>query len=165
MDRKVVSIINALPEKDRFLRGLRAWVGFPQKAVLFKRHKRFAGVSTQSYRSYVSWAIFAITSFSTVPLRAVTLFACFMTLLTMLFLGFFLALYAFNVRGPEGFLSTIAIVLMVGSGMFICQAILAEYILRIYKEVKNRSEFILESAMNNPGSLAQANEPDPKATN
>ncbi len=148
MDRKVVDIINDLPEKDRFLRGLRAWVGFPQIGVNFKRDKRFAGKSTQSYRSYFSWAILAITSFSTAPLRFVSIIAASTTVLSIANLVVLVALYFANVRGPRGWLTMIAVILALASVAFICLAIIAEYLTRIYKEVKQRPTSLVAEMRN-----------------
>ncbi|NES97390.1 MAG: glycosyltransferase family 2 protein, partial [Desertifilum sp. SIO1I2] len=72
MDRQVVDVLNSMPERDRYLRGLRAWVGFRQTAFLFDRDPRFAGEVKYTFRKSLALAINALVSFSKVPLRIAT---------------------------------------------------------------------------------------------
>ena len=72
MDRAVVNVLNAMPERNRYVRGLRTWVGFRQTAILFDRDPRFAGKPKYSFRKSFNLAINSIVSFSTVPLRMAT---------------------------------------------------------------------------------------------
>ncbi|EKD90242.1 MAG: NAD-dependent epimerase/dehydratase, partial [uncultured bacterium] len=80
MDRKVVEHVNSLPEKDRFIRGLRAWVGFKQVGVKYVRPERFSGRSNQSFLKNIAWARKAIFSFSYTPLEWVFYIAGFSVL-------------------------------------------------------------------------------------
>jgi polyisoprenyl-phosphate glycosyltransferase len=148
MDRKVVDLLNVMPEKDRFIRGLRAWIGFPQIGVEFKRAARFKGQSTQSFLKYLSWALFAITSFSTAPLRFVSLVALGTTFISVFYLVILLAMYFVGVRGPQGFMTLIGVVLLLASVLFICLSIISEYVLRIYKEVKQRPTSVPHEIVN-----------------
>jgi dolichol-phosphate mannosyltransferase len=143
IDRKVVDILNTLPEKDRMFRGLRAWVGFPQIAVPFTRAERFAGQSTQSYLSYFSFAGFAISSFSYFPLRLVTMVAGGFVAFNILFFLLLLGLYFIGVRGPKGYMMLISVVLILGTVTLCCLAIISEYLIRIYLEVKGRPPAII----------------------
>lgn len=144
MDRKVVDIICDLPEKDVFIRGLRAWVGFPQKGINFVRDERFAGESTQSIFSYFSWALIAITSFSTKPLRLISIFSASMICISLLYLATLLALYTMGVKAPHGFMSLIGVILLLFSATFLILSVISEYLIRIFKEVKNRPTSIEE---------------------
>lgn len=153
VDRRVVDVINAMPEKDRMFRGLRAWVGFPQVSVPFERAGRFAGETTQSYLSYFSFAGFAITSFSYLPLRIISVLALCATGVAILFFLFLLSLFLFDIRGPRGFMTIISLILFSSSAMFICLSIISEYLIRIFIEVKSRPESLIGDIRNNHRSL------------
>lgn len=143
IDRKVIDIINSLPEKERFFRGLRAWVGFPQTSVKFKRDKRFNGSSTQNIFKYFSWATFAIVSFSTKPLRLVSKFSLFMFASSSFYLIVLLVMYFMNIQGPKGFMTLIGVILILFSANFLILSILAEYFIQIFKELKSRPSSIV----------------------
>ncbi|MEB3160525.1 MAG: glycosyltransferase family 2 protein [Synechocystis sp.] len=144
MDRQVVDILNAMPERNRYIRGLRSWVGFRQIAVKFERDPRHAGEVKYTFRKSLRLAINSLVSFSIVPLRLATylgLFSAFMALLMVL-----LVLYwrLFQVNSPITGLATIVIaILFLGSVQLICIGILGEYIGRIYDEVKGRPLYTL----------------------
>ncbi|MBD1945050.1 glycosyltransferase family 2 protein, partial [Coleofasciculus sp. FACHB-712] len=72
MDRQVADILNSMPERNRYIRGLRSWVGFPQTAVYFERHPRFAGEVQYTFSKSLSLAVNGLVSFSKVPLRLST---------------------------------------------------------------------------------------------
>lgn len=156
IDRKVVDILNSMPEKDRLFRGLRAWVGFPQTAVKFVRDARFAGETTQSYLSYFSFAGFAITSFSYFPLRMVTMVA--LSAIGFCGLAFFLIgtsfLLGIGPRPPTGTLTILGLLLVLSTAILSCLAAIAEYLIRIYIEVKNRPSSLPREILNDHrGSL------------
>lgn len=155
IDRRVVDIINALPEKDRMFRGLRAWVGFPQVSVPFERAGRFAGETTQSYLSYFSFAGFAVTSFSYLPLRIISILALVATGVSILFFFFLLSLFIFDVRGPRGFMTIISLILFSSSAIFVCLSIIAEYLIRIFIEIKARPESIIGEIRNDHRGIIQ----------
>lgn len=139
MDRQVVDLLNAMPERNRYIRGLRAWIGFRQTSVLFERDPRFAGDVKYTFRKSFSLALNSLVSFSRVPLRFSTylgLLAAFLALL-MAILVLYWRLYQAN--SPLTGFATIAIaVFFFGSVQLICIGILGEYIGRIYEEVKGR---------------------------
>lgn len=149
LDRKVVDVMNSLPEKDRFFRGLRSWVGFPQAYVALDRPARHAGASTQSLLSYFSWAGLAITSFSFWPLRMISFVAVGSV---ALLLGYFImvsAMFFVGIETPRGFMTIIGLIILVSSINLICLAVIAEYLTRIFIEVKGRPSAILHSVRNN----------------
>ncbi|WP_044557174.1 glycosyltransferase family 2 protein [Halobacteriovorax marinus] len=148
IDRKVVDVINQLQEKERFFRGLRAWVGFKQTCVPFHRDKRFSGTTTQSLYNYLSWAIFAITSFSHKPLRFLSLIAVVTAGINILWFLSLLLMYIFNIKGPEGYLMLISLNLILGSLLLICLGTISEYITRIYSEIKRRPTSIISETIN-----------------
>ena len=139
LDRSVVDILNRMPERTRYLRGLRSWVGFRQVAVTFDRDPRFAGDVKYTFRKSFKLAISGIVSFSQVPLRLamyVGLFAAFVALLMAL-----LILYwrIFVPNSPlAGFTMILVAIFFLGAVQLVSIGILGEYIGRIYEEVKGR---------------------------
>lgn len=148
MDRKVVDIINSLPEKDRFIRGLRAWVGFPQVGVPYFRPKRAVGLSTQSLYNYFSWSSVAITSFSFFPLRVVTITTVGFSFVLFIYFLVNLVLYFMGIKGPKGFMTLISLNLLTTTLILICLSIIAEYLIRIYIETKQRPASVVGEILN-----------------
>lgn len=150
MDRKVVNLINSLPEKDRFIRGLRAWVGFRQTGVEYVRPERFwgAGVSTNSLFKGLQWARRAIFSFSYAPLEWVFYSAILSVFVLLVAILFYLILYFLIPETPRGFLTLLLAVLFIGSIQLVVLSFISEYIRRIFEEVKNRPEAIVREIIN-----------------
>ena len=144
MDRRVVDLLNSMPEQNRYIRGLRSWVGFLQTAIQFERDPRFAGEVKYTFRKSFSLAINSLVSFSKVPLRLSTylgLFSAFLAALMAL-----LVLY-WRLYQPHstltGFAAIMIAILFLGSVQLVCIGILGEYIGRIYEEVKGRPLYTL----------------------
>lgn len=145
MDRQVVDILNSMPERNRYIRGLRAWVGFRQTSVLFERNPRFAGDVKYTFGKSLSLAIDGIISFSTVPLRLATYLGIISAAIAMIMIV--LVLY-WRIFAPVSHLIgytliTISMFFLV-SVQLICIGILGEYIGRIYEEVKGRPLYTLK---------------------
>ncbi len=139
MDREVVDILNAMPERNRYIRGLRAWVGFRQTAITFERDPRFAGKVKYSLAKSWALAINGIISFSRVPLKLATYLGMLSAIMALLMI--FLVLYwrLFDSASPLIGYTLITISLFfLGSVQLFCIGILGEYIGRIYEEVKGR---------------------------
>jgi polyisoprenyl-phosphate glycosyltransferase len=145
MDRKVVDVMNSLPERGRYLRGLRAWVGFKQTAVTFERDPRFAGEVKYTLRKSLSLAINGIISFSRVPLRI----ASYVGLLAAVFalLMIILVIY-WRLTQPSapliGYTIITAAIFFFGAVQLLCLGILGEYLGRIYDEVKGRPIYTIK---------------------
>jgi len=144
MDRCVVNVLNAMPERNRYIRGLRAWIGFKQTAVKFERDPRFAGEVKYTFRKSLSLAMNGLVSFSKVPLRLsiyMGLFAAFVSVLMA-----FLILY-WRIFYPNSALTGLTIVMMavffLGAVQLVSIGILGQYIGRIYEEVKGRPLYTL----------------------
>lgn len=151
IDRRVVEVVRALPERDRFLRGLRSWAGFPQVGVAYHRPDRHAGETTQSLISYMGWAMKAVTAFSVKPLRLVSLLTVVMALFM---LGVFAAnvfFVLFGVDAPHGFFTTLFIILFGTTAQLLALAIISEYLILVVREVKGRPHYIVES-VRRPGT-------------
>jgi dolichol-phosphate mannosyltransferase len=147
MDRRALRALLAMPERNRFLRGMTVWIGFTQTAVPFVRQERHAGATKYPLRKMLRFSFDAITSFSSVPLQWAT------------FLGFFFSIVAFlaipltvvaRYSGifERGVPTTIIIVLLLGGIQLITLGIIGEYIGRIYDEVKHRPLYVVGERIN-----------------
>lgn len=148
MDRKVVDHINSFPEKDRFIRGLRAWVGFKQTGVEYIRPERFSGRSTNSLIKNLTWARRAVFSFSYTPLEWVFYIAGFSVLVSIGAVIFYLALYLFKPDAPKGFLTLLVVTLFLGSIQLLALSVIGEYMRRVFEEVKSRPSAIVAEVIN-----------------
>ena len=148
MDRKVVDLINALPERNRLLRGLRAWVGFKQVGVEYVRPERFSGVSTNSFFRNIRWAKKAIFSFSFAPLEWVTYFASFVVFLSAIGMIFYITVFFLYPDAPRGMTTVFVLVLFLGGVQLLSLSIIAEYIGYIFEEVKERPRYISREILN-----------------
>lgn len=148
MDRKVVDTIKNFHEKNRFLRGLVAYVGFKQTAVLFERPESIRSVTHYPFKKMVKLALDGITSFSTVPLRMITSFGFFVSFLSVL--GIFYAIYERTFHPDTtaiGWTFTVTSIFFIGGVQMIMLGILGTYIGRIYNEVQNRPLYIVSSVL------------------
>jgi dolichol-phosphate mannosyltransferase len=151
IDRRVVDAINSLPETHRFIRGLRAWVGFKQLGVPYVRPERMFGTTTNSLRKNVAWARRAIVSFSYVPLDVITVLALAVVALSALALVIEVVARLLDPSvAPKGLTTVIVVVLFLGGIQLLCMAIIGSYLAHMYEEVKGRPPFIVESILNGP---------------
>jgi len=150
MDRKVVDHINSLPEKDRFIRGLRAWVGFKQTGISYTRPERFWGsaVSTNSLLKGLSWARKAIFSFSYAPLEWVFYAAILSVFVSLCAIFVYFLLYFLKPGAPSGFLTLLISTLFIGSIQLVALSLISEYVRRIFEEVKSRPISIVKEVIN-----------------
>ena len=150
MDRKVVEALKTLPEKERYIRGLRSWVGFRQIGVEYERDKRARGKSKYNYSAMLALAFEGILNFSYKPLRWVLLTGLVMFLVSFI-LGLIVLLqwlYEFRIFGmlPQdvpGWTSIILVLLFLFGMQFIAMGVVAEYIARLFREVKGRPTYIV----------------------
>jgi dolichol-phosphate mannosyltransferase len=143
MDRRVVDLINAMPERNRYIRGLRAWVGFRQTAVPFERAERFAGERKYSFGQSLRLALNGIFSFSRAPLQLATWFGLLVSAVSFA-LGAWFLFRKLTVGFPvQGWASLVVIVLFLGGVQLITIGLLGEYLGRIYDEVKQRPLYIV----------------------
>jgi polyisoprenyl-phosphate glycosyltransferase len=148
MSRRVVDNVLRMPERDRFVRGLRAWVGFRQTGVPYVRAARFAGSSTNSFLDNIRWAKRGIFSFSYQPLELISLLAFLVTVLAAVSIVFYLALYLIKPDAPRGFFTLLATVLFLGAVQLFSLSIIAEYLGRIFEEVKQRPQYVVRDVLN-----------------
>ena len=145
IDRKVYTIINSMKEKNIFLRGLVVWTGFKQIGVPFERQPRFAGESKADFRTVWRVALNGIFSFSYFPLKIAT--AMGFLLSTMAFIAALIEIYLYLVFGRDvpGFTTTILVILFCFGMVFLIFGIMGTYIERIYDEVKQRPNYIVNN--------------------
>ena len=145
MNKQVVDIINQLPERNRFVRGIRSWVGYKQIGLEYKRQTRFAGKSKYNLSKLVKLALDGVVSFSYTPLRLLTIIG-FLTFITSI-LGSLLAIYLrfFTKIFVPGFATTVILIMFMGGLNMLSLGIVGEYLGRIYDEVKQRPQYIIKS--------------------
>ena len=147
LSRRVVDSLLAMPERDRFLRGLRAWVGFRQTGIPYVRAERFAGTSTNSFMENIRWAKRGIFSFSYRPLEIISQLAFVVTLLALLVIAVYIGLH-FSTHPPSGFTTLLVLMLALGAMQLFCLSIIGEYVGRVFEEVKGRPQFIVRQILN-----------------
>jgi len=139
LDRRVVDVLNAMPERNRYLRGLRSWVGFKQIAVYFERDPRFAGEVKYTFRKSFSLAVNGLVSFSKVPLRLATYLGLLSALVALIMMILVVYWRFFAPQSPLTGIATITVaIFFLGAVQLLCIGILGEYVGRIYEEVKGR---------------------------
>ena len=143
MDRRVVDVLNAMPERPRFVRGLRGWAGFRQSGVPCDRGERFGGRTKHTYRMLVRLALDGFFGFSNTPLQLASAFGIAVSGVSF---ALALALVLLNIAAGVPLHGTTALllaVLFLGGVQLICLGILGEYVGRIYDEVRARPPFVV----------------------
>ncbi len=150
MSRRVVNTLRAMPERDRFVRGMVSWVGFKQTALSYQRAQRFAGESKYPLRKMLRFAMDGILSFSIKPLQMSV--AMGMICATIALFGIFYALFLrlFTHIWVEGWTALMIAVLFIGGVQLIGLGILGEYVGRIYNEIKNRPLYVVQEYLGFP---------------
>jgi dolichol-phosphate mannosyltransferase len=153
MSRCVVDSLLTLPERDRFLRGLRAWVGFRQAGVPYVRPERFSGESTNSLGDNIRWAKRGILSFSYRPLEMVSLLAFIVTVFAGMAMVAYVLAWFLIPNAPRGFMTLLVAVLFLGAVQLLSLGVIAEYLGKIFEEVKGRPQFIVKKLLNDHQAL------------
>ena len=143
LDRRVVDVLVRLPERTRFMKGLFAWVGFKQTAVMFDREQRHTGASKWSYWRLWNFALDAITSFSSLPLKIWSYLGLVISLCAFLYALFLAGLKIIRGIDVPGYASIMVAVLFFGGVQLITLGIMGEYLARMYNEVKGRPLYLV----------------------
>jgi glycosyltransferase involved in cell wall biosynthesis len=147
MDRKVVDVIRAMPERNRFMKGLFAWAGFRQAAVEYDRAERETGATKYNYWKLWTLALDGITSASTVPLRIWSYVGALVALFALGY-GTFLAVATMIFGNPvPGYASIMVSVLFLGGVQLISLGVLGEYVGRILTETKQRPLYVVRDTV------------------
>jgi dolichol-phosphate mannosyltransferase len=145
IDRTVIDALKQFPERDRFIRGLRAWVGFKQIGVPYIRPKRMFGVSTNNFFKNFRWAIKGIFSFSYVPLEMITNLSLIVCIAAFLGIIWQIIDRIIDPGTPRGITTILVVVLFIGAIQLLALSILGEYLMKIFEEVKQRPPYIVKS--------------------
>lgn len=143
MDRRVVEVLRSLPEANRFMKGLFAWVGFRQVGVPYSRPERAAGVTSWRYWTLWNFALDGILAFSSVPIRIWTYIGLAAGLLAIAFASFITLNTLLHGRDVPGYSSLAVMILLGFSLQSLAIGTLGEYISRIYSEVKGRPIYVV----------------------
>lgn len=147
IDKKVVEELKKFPERDRFIRGLRAWVGFKQIGVSYVRPERMFGKTTNNLLRNFNWATKGIFSFSYVPLQIMTFLSLLTFLISLGAMVLQIILRLILPNSPQGITTVLIAILFLGSIQLLGLSILGQYIGKIFEEVKQRPPFIVKNIL------------------
>ena len=152
---RVVKILTSMNEESRFLRGMRSWIGFKQKGIVYERDERKMGESKYSLKKLISLAFNGLFNFSEFPVRFITRLGIFTTFSSSIYLLY--ALYARFVLNevPEGFTGIIFLITLLGGVQLISIGLIGEYILRIFFQTKQRPLFLVKRIIKNKNSIGE----------
>ena len=149
VDRKVVDVMNSMPEHNKFLRGLWGWIGFKQIAYEYERKERFAGKTKYPLKKMLKLASDGIIGFSTKPLKIVGGFGIFSIFISFLLLIYSILSFAFKWNNiTPGWASIMVAITFFAGVQLVSIWIMAEYIGRIYDESKSRPQYIISKTIN-----------------
>lgn len=149
-DRKVIDVINSLPEHNKYLRGLFCWAGFKQKPLKYIRNERYSGKTKYSLKKMIKLAYDGIISFSSKPLKIISIIGVFSIILSFLILVYTVCSYIFKWNQLTAGWTSIMISITFFSGVQLLSiGIISEYISRIYDEAKCRPEYIIKRKIDN----------------
>jgi glycosyltransferase involved in cell wall biosynthesis len=154
LDRQVVDVLKDMPERNRYLRGMVAWVGFRQCAVEYDRDPRFAGSTNYTLRKMVRLAFDGITSFSERPLRLATNLGLVVMAVAFLFAAWVIVSTVVDDSSGKGWPSLMAVVALLGGIQLLCIGVLGEYVGRIYRETKGRPLYVVADVVGREPSTA-----------
>lgn len=144
VDRKVVDVINSLPEHNKYLRGLFSWVGFKQKPIKYDREERKAGKTKYPLKKMMKLAYDGIISFSTKPLKLIGIIGMISVVMSIIVLIYVIFSYMFKCNNlVPGWASIMVSILFFAGVQLISIWIMSEYMARIYDESRNRPEYII----------------------
>ena len=158
INRRTIDILNAMPERSRFIRGMVSWIGFRQVPLTFERQARFSGKTGYPLRKMIRLAVDAITSFSTLPLRITSYIGAGLGIAGIGMIIYTLASWLMG-HTVQGWTSIMIVVLVIGCVQLLSLGIFGEYLGRLYMESKQRPLFVIDTVTSQrPVTLA----PPPK---
>ena len=149
LDRRVVTTLLQLPERNRFMKGLFAWVGFPSIGIPYERPARAAGTTTWNYWKLWNFALDGLFAFSTLPLRIWSYVGVCIAFFAFLYASFIVGRVLLLGRDVPGYASLLTLGLFIGGIQLISTGIIGEYIGRMFEEVKGRPVFVVEGIYHN----------------
>jgi dolichol-phosphate mannosyltransferase len=149
MNRRVVDILNKMPEESRYIRGMRSWIGFKQVGLEYERDERQAGTSKYSFALLWKLAYNGIFNFSEFPIKLVSRIGVFVIIFSILYLIGVLLKKLIYGTVPEGFITLFFIISLFSGIQLISLGLIGEYILRIFFQTKGRPLFIIKDRIEN----------------
>jgi len=143
IDKKVYETINSMEERNRFTRGMFAWLGFKSIGIEFERAKRFAGESHASFWKVLELAVKGIFAFSYIPIRLISFFGLTLSFISLTYLVYIVFKIIFTGVPFAGYGTIVSLMLLLFGFSFLMLGILGQYIAQIYEEVKARPNFIV----------------------
>jgi dolichol-phosphate mannosyltransferase len=159
LDRRALDALLSMRERNRFLRGMSAWVGYTQTAVPYERDARYAGETKFTLRKMLRFSLDAITAFSWRPLQLATVLGFLLSLVALLTIPVVIGLRLAGETIP-GFATVLCIVLLLGGIQLITIGIIGEYVGRIYDEVKGRPLYLVRASRNLGSGAGRQAEPE-----
>ena len=165
LSRRVVDQINLLPERHRYIRGLRSWVGFPQTGIPVERDPRAGGEPSYTLRKLFRLAFDGVFAFSIAPLRAAWVFGACVSALASLYALYAVVQRLFLGTSPEGFTALIVAITFFAGIQLLFMGLIGEYLGRVYDEAKGRPHFVVTDVVgsgrfeSSTGSSSLAREP------
>ncbi len=144
MSRAALDVLNKMPEESRFIRGMRAWIGFKQMPVPFDRQERAAGETKYPFKKMLKFAMNGIFNFSETPIRIITYLGLGATTISLLYLGYTLyKKFYLHDAVSSGFSGLLFAIILFSGVQLISLGIIGEYVLRIFFQAKQRPLFII----------------------
>ena len=159
LSRKALNALLALPERHRLLRAMCSWVGYRQYALTYRRDPRFAGNTKYPLRKMIALALDGILSFSTVPLRVVTVFGFVAAAFSFVGIVYSLAVRLFTHSWVRGWATLSFGILFIGGVQMIGLGVLGEYVARIYTEIKRRPLYLIDEILRHESEFPEQLEP------
>jgi dolichol-phosphate mannosyltransferase len=150
MTRRILDILNGMPEQHRYLRGMVGWIGLRQVGLSYDRAPRFAGSSNYSLLSMIALGLDALTSFSIIPLRIESYLGLLLGFLSILMLSYTIGSWSLG-HVVEGWTSLLTVILILGSAQLTLFGILGDYIGHLFVEAKHRPLFIIDQILTAQG--------------
>lgn len=147
LSRRAVEALALMPERARFLRGMTSWVGFRQASVPYRRDARYAGETKYPTRRMVRFAVDAITSFSTTPIRVVTGVGLIVVVFCVGVLAWAIYVKFLTDTAVAGWTSVLIVVLLLGGMQLVGIGVIGQYIARIFEEAKQRPLYLVEESV------------------
>lgn len=144
ISRRVVDNLNDMPEKSRYIRGMRAWIGFKQIGYEYNRDERQAGETKYSWAKLLELAFNGIFNFSDFPVRFIARLGLITVIFSLIYFAYNLYRKFYYNDVPHGFTATILAIILFSGVQLISLGIIGEYVLRIYNQVRNRPLFVID---------------------
>ncbi|NOZ04953.1 MAG: glycosyltransferase family 2 protein [Chloroflexi bacterium] len=150
MDRKVVNLLRTMPERNRFIRGIRSWVGLRQIGLSYERQSRYAGRPKYTLGRLALLALDGLVSFSHTPLRLASLLGVSISALSFLLAGFYFVKKLTTGLSPPGFATLVVSIFFLAGIQLITIGVMGEYIGRVFDEVKQRPLYVVRQIVRGP---------------